>query len=304
LKIIIAGGSGFLGASLARRLADRGDVPVILTRTGDGIRDGIEYVQWDGKTVARWAKELEGAGAVVNMTGKSVNCIYNERNRAEILRSRIDSVRAIRNAIKECIHPPAVLIQAASLAIYGDTRAVSDESAPHGKGFSVDVCEKWEETFFDQKLPETRMVCFRIGFALGDSGGALGSLTKLARCYLGGTVGNGDQFISWLHIKDLNAMFLRAITDDSTAGIYNATGPNPVTNREFMRDLRRSIGRPWALPTPSPLVKIGARLFLKTDSSLALTGRNCVPRRFLDAGFEFRYPELPKALDSILRSSR
>jgi uncharacterized protein (TIGR01777 family) len=302
MKIILPGGSGFLGTSLANYLIARGHEAVVLTRRGAGVRDGIKYVEWDGRTLGPWAQELDGADGVVNMTGKSVNCIYNDRNRREIIESRVDSVRAVHQAIKQCAQPPSVLIQAASLAIYGDTQADSDESAPHGKGFSVEVCERWEKEFFDETYPGTRMCCFRMGFALGDSGGALGSLVKLTRWYLGGTVGGGDQYISWLHIDDLNAMFMRAIENPQIVGVYNATSPNPVTNRDFMRALRRSLGKPWAPPTPSPLVAIGARLFLKTDASLALTGRKCIPARMLQAGFRFDHPDLGEALDSILHA--
>ncbi|HEY6333506.1 MAG TPA: DUF1731 domain-containing protein, partial [Blastocatellia bacterium] len=199
-----------------------------------------------------------------------------------------------------CKNPPRFLCQAASLAIYGDTTSDCDEAAPHGSGFSVEVCERWEEEFFKKTHPGVRACLFRIGFALGRDGGALDSLAKLARLYLGGTVGNGGQYISWIHIDDLNAMFLFALQHGLVEGIYNATGPAPVPNRIFMATLREAVHRPWSPPTPVPLVKLGARLILKTDASLALTGRKCYPKRMVESGFRFRYEDLTEALSSLL----
>ncbi|NGQ97391.1 TIGR01777 family protein [Brevibacillus sp. SYP-B805] len=299
-RVILAGGSGFLGQSLAAYLTQRGYDVVILTRGGSRDGQPIRYVQWDGEHLGEWAREIEGSHAVVNFTGKSVNCIYTRKNREEIMRSRLQSVKVLTDAILACENPPQAFVQAGSLAIFGDTRALCDEESPHGTGFSVEVCQRWEEAFFERELPLTRKVLLRIGFALGKNGGALEPLMKLAKYNLGGTVGSGRQYISWLHLDDLNEMLLWAIEKEKMSGIYNATGPNPVTNKEFMRTLRKVMNKGWAPPAPSPVVWLGAYLVMRTEPSLALTGRNCVPKRLLESGFTFRYPDLEEALRDLI----
>jgi len=299
-RVVIAGGSGFLGRSLAGDLAG-GDYDVsILTRTPASRGGLITEIKWDGRTQGDWTDAIDGAAAVINLTGKSVNCRYTPENRKEIVESRINSVRAIGEAIGRARSKPPVWVQAGSLAIYGDTGdRVCDENAPVGEGFSVETCVSWEKSLADLKLDNTRKVLLRIGFALGGEGGALEPLAGLARRFLGGTTGSGRQFISWLHLDDLNRIFRRSIERNEMLGAYNATGPNPVTNREFMRELRRAVHRPWSPPVPSWAVRIGARM-MGTEAELALTGRRCIPRRLLDSGFEFQHPHLRDALADLL----
>ncbi|MCD7034055.1 TIGR01777 family oxidoreductase [Metabacillus sp. GX 13764] len=299
-KIILPGGSGFLGMALAEYLLGKGYEPVILSRGPAKSANGIRYVQWDAARLDAWKNELEGANAVVNFTGKSVNCIYTKANKEEILSSRLDSVRVLKEAIEGCENPPDVFVQAGSLAIFGDTRELREESSPHGTGFSVEVCEKWENAFFANPLPDTRQVLLRIGFALGKNGGALEPLMKLAKMNLGGTVGSGKQYISWLHLEDLNRMFLEAIENPEVKGVYNATGTSPVTNKEFMAALRKAMGKRWAPPAPSPLVWLGAYAVMRTEPSLALTGRKCMPKRWLDEGFVFKHRDLEETLRKLV----
>ena len=300
-KLILPGGSGFLGESLATFLQEKGYELVILTRGASTERNGIRYMHWDGKSLGEWASEIDGSHAIVNFTGKSVNCIYTAKNQAEIISSRVDSVRVLTKAILKCQEPPQAFVQAGSLAIYGDTRDLCDENAPHGDSFSVQVCERWEDTFFETELEMTRKVLLRIGFALGNTGGALEPLVKLVKLNLGGTVGSGNQYISWLHIDDLNEMFLRAIENEQMSGIYNATGPTPSTNKEFMQTLRKVMKKGWAPPTPSPFVWLGAYTVMQTDPGLALTGRNCIPRKLLEEGFHFTHTDLEKSLLDLLK---
>lgn len=298
-KVVLAGGSGFLGRSLARALEARGYEAVILTRSpapGSTPRE----VAWDGRTPGAWCAELEGAAAVINLAGRSVDCRYTPENRREILASRLDSVKVLGEAIRQCATPPGVWVQAASLAIFGNSgEAERDESSPLGEGFSVDVCRQWEQAFAEQRTPDTRQVLLRIGFALGRDGGALAPLARLARWGLGGTVGSGRQYVSWLHLDDLDAIFLRAIEDSSMRGTYNATGPSPVTNAEFMRALRHVLRRPWSPPVPAWAVRVGARM-LGTEAELALSGRRGLPRRLLAEGFQFRHENLTAALEDLL----
>ncbi|GAA0324216.1 TIGR01777 family oxidoreductase [Bacillus carboniphilus] len=298
--IVLAGGSGFLGVSFAKYLQKKGIRVVILTRGNSRTDEGIEFVHWDGKTLGDWAHNLDGAKSVINFTGKSVNCIYTQKNKEEILSSRLDSVAVIDQAILQCTIPPESLIQAGSLAIYGNTEKVCDEEAPSGEGFSADVCVQWENAFFKQDLPNTRKVLFRIGFVLGKEEGALVPLKKLTKFGLGGTVGSGRQYISWLHVDDLNELLWTSIQSKSMKGIYNATGPTPVTNKVFMETLRKVMNRPWSPPTPAPLVKVGAYLFMKTEPELALTGRNCIPKRLEEEGFQFTHTHLEKTLQLLV----
>lgn len=300
--MILAGGSGFLGTALAKHLMRDSWEVVNLTRSPRADAHGVRDVLWDGKTAGDWEKELNGAAAVVNLTGRSVDCRYNARNRAAIINSRVDSVRAIGVAIRKCSAPPEVWIQAGSLALYGDAGdEVCDENAPHGSGFAVEVCEKWEGALDDETVPSTRKVMLRIGFVLGRGGGALQKLAGLARRGLGGTIGGGRQWMSWLHIEDLNRLVSWALERDGVQGSYNATGPNPSRNRDFMRELRAALGVRIGPPAPAIAVKIGA-VFMRTEASLALEGRRCIPARFSAEGFEFRHTELRKTLRELLNA--
>jgi uncharacterized protein (TIGR01777 family) len=299
-RVVIAGGTGFLGTALTRDLLDAGNEVVVLTRTPRKRTDGAVEMAWDGRTAGDWVATVDGARAIVNLAGKSVNCRYTEANRREIVASRVDSVNAIDGAIQAATSKPPVWIQAGSLAIYGNpSDRICDESAPPGVGFSVETCLSWERAFANARSNATRQVMLRIGFALAPGGGALEALAGLARRFLGGTTGSGMQFISWLHVEDLNRMTRWAIERDDMEGTFNATGPNPVTNREFMRELRRAVGRPWSPPVPEWAVRLGARL-MGTEAELALTGRRCVPARFLSMGFKFKHPNLRDALVSAL----
>jgi uncharacterized protein (TIGR01777 family) len=297
--IILAGGSGFLGQSLAKELHQKGYEVIVLGRAAPHRSATARQVQWDARTIGDWAILLDGAQAVVNLTGRSVNCRHTLENRREILDSRVDSVRVLGEAIAQCSDPPDVFIQASSLAIYGDPGdRWCDEDAPHAKGFSETVCERWEGAFDSISNPGMRKLVFRIGIVLGSDGGALPVLARLTHWFLGGAVGNGRQYISWIHIADFNRMIAEAIERNDLTGVFNATGPNPATNAEFMRELRRALHRPWSPPVPAWATRIGAHL-MGTEASLALTGRRCRPKRFLENGFRFEFPELRRALANL-----
>jgi hypothetical protein len=299
--VILAGGAGFLGQSLAKFFLDEGYQPIVLTRSPKTYQGAGRALAWDGKRQGGWASALDGAAAVINLAGKSVDCRHTPENQREIIASRVDSVHAVGQAMQQCETPPAVWIQAGSLAIYGDAHErLCDEHAPHGEGFSVGVCEQWEKAFDEYAALPVRQVFLRIGFVLGRDGGALDKLADLAKMFLGGATGSGRQYISWLHIQDFNRMCYWAIENARAQGVYNATGPTPVTNAEFMQSLRKTLHRPWSPPVPSFAVKIGATL-MGTEADLALTGRRCVPQRLLDEGFQFKYTELQPALQQLLQ---
>jgi uncharacterized protein (TIGR01777 family) len=298
--VILAGEGGFLSQNLTRFLIREGYSVIVLTRIPQRS-NAVRWIEWNGKTHGSWMRFVNGAKAVVNLTGRSINCLYNEKNRREILNSRLDSARALSEAIRVAQPPPKAFIQATSLAIYGDSaERINDEYAPPGSGFAAEVCQRWEELIHEMELPSTRRVILRIGLVLGRGSDNLTPLVQLTKSYLGGSMGNGKQYISWIHVNDLSEMFRWSVERPYVQGVYNATSPNPVANLEFMRELRTAIGRPWSPPIPGFAVKLGAKLVLRTEPSLVLTSRRCVPRRFQQQGFEFRHPDLVQALRHVL----
>lgn len=299
-RIVIAGGSGFIGRSLQRHLHGLGYDVVVLTRsphiaTGPGRRVG-----WDGRTLGPWVEEIHGAAAIVNLAGRSVDCRYHEANRRAIRESRVDSVRVLGEAISKVLSPPGVWVQAATTAIYGEAGdTVLDESATPANGFSPGVAKAWEQAFHEVNAPHTRKVLLRISFVLGPHGGALRKLVSLARWGLGGSVGSGRQWVSWIDHRDLERIVAWAIGNDAAEGLYHATSPEPVRNAAFMRELRRAAHRPWSPPAPAWAVRVGS-FVLRTEPELALKGRRCVPRRLLDEGFSFEHTDLAATLRGVL----
>lgn len=295
-RIILAGGSGFLGRRLAEFFEERHFDVISLTRSRSN-RPG--FVCWQPGAIGPWYKNLDGATALINLTGRSVDCRPTKSNRAEVLRSRVQSVVTLADAIRKCETPPSVWIQASSTAIYGDMRSEPcTEETRAGEGFAADVCRRWEKELQMQRIEGLRKVVLRIGFVLAANGGALNRLARLTEMGLGAAAGSGKQYISWLHHHDFCRMVLWSIENHLASGVYNATGPHPVTNSDFMRALRKTLDKSAFLPLPSPLVRLGA-LLLRTDPSLALTGRKAIPQRFLDLGFQFEYPDLQPALGEI-----
>lgn len=291
-RVILAGGSGFVGSALAPALRVSGYEPLLLGREATDLI-------WDGKTLGNWASALDGAEAVVNLTGKNINCRHTNENRREIMRSRVDSVRVLGDAIARCAVPPKVFVQASGVGYYGDTGdRVADESAPFGNDFPAAVCRQWEGAFDALDLPATRKVILRLGVVLGRDGGALPMLEKLTRWFLGGAVGNGHQFVSWIHVSDLVRLFEAVIGRAELAGVFNAVSPNPVPNSELMRELRHALHRPWSPPVPAPFARAGAWL-MGTDGHLALTSCRCVPRRFLEHQFDFLFPTVSAAFANL-----
>jgi uncharacterized protein (TIGR01777 family) len=300
-RVVLAGGSGFLGQALAKALLAKGYEVVILSRGAQREGPQIRQLHWDGETLGDWSQSIDGAKAIVNFTGRSVNCRHTPEHRREIMESRVNSVRVLGQAVSRCSQPPEVWVQASSLAIYGDPGdRWCDEDSPHAEGFSEEVCKRWEGEFEKIDAPGMRKVVMRIGIVLDKDEGALPVLAGLTRLFLGGRVGSGMQYVSWVHVADLIRMFLEAIERPEISGVYNVTGPDPVTNAEFMRELRRALHRPWSPPVPAWATHIGA-FFMRTEPSLALTGRRCRPKRFLESGFRFEFPELRGALANLYR---
>lgn len=300
-RIVIAGGSGFLGTNLAERLSAAGRDVVVLSRRPSGAGSPWRTVQWDGRSQGAWLSEIEGAEAVVNLCGRSVDCVKTPDHCDEILRSRVEPTRALGHAIRTAGDPPAVWVQMSTAHIYGDPPCeVCDEESAFGYGLAPTVGQAWERAFEESAPPGVRTVVLRTSFVLGRRGGALGRLASLARWGLGGTIGHGRQGMSWIHEHDINRIFERALAEPTMSGAYIASAPTPVSNAKFMPALRRTLGRRFGLPSPAPLVRLGAKYFLHTDPELAIYGRYVVPRRLLDEGFEFEFPDLDAALCDLL----
>lgn len=300
-RIVIAGGSGFIGRAVAREFLARGHPVVVLTRSPRPRTDGVLETAWDGASPGAWSSQLDGAAAVINLAGKNLNCRHTPENLQAIVSSRVNSVHALAAAIARVQTAPRAWVQASAIGFYGDSGAlVRDESAPAGSDALAGVCRQWEAALASADVPMTRRVSLRIGLVLGREGGALPLLSTMTRWFLGGAAGSGRQYISWIHLADLVAMIRAAVDDEACTGVFNAVAPNAVTNAEFMRELRRALHRPWSPPAPGLAVKLGARL-LGSEGSLVLAGQRCVPRRFLAAGFPFRFTEVGPALADLTR---
>ena len=305
--IVLAGGSGFIGRHLARHLLQAGYAVTILSRSPAMKNDAREqphlrWVCWDGRTLGPWAACLENAAGLINLAGQNVNCRYHARNRQAILNSRLDSTRILGQACRQCSQPPKVWIQSSTLAIHSDRGdEVLTETSPIGTGFSPSVAKAWEDAAIEAAGPDIRQVILRISFVLGRDGGALPMLAKLARMGLGGSVGDGKQYYSWIHIDDLAGIILQAILHPSMQGLYNATSPAPVRNTVFMKLVRQTVGRGWSPPAPRWAIHLGCWL-MRTEPELALRSCYGLPARLAEAGFRFTYPTLEEALDNLYPS--
>lgn len=301
-KIVIPGGSGYLGRGLAAYFVERGARVVVFSRSAADEQAGVTTVAWDGRTLGPWAAELEDADAVINLAGRSVNCRYNAKNRRAIYASRLDSTRVLGAAIAQAAHPPKLWINSSSATIYRDAydRPMDELSGEIGSGFSVDVCQQWERTFFEAPAPHTRKVALRSAMVFGTGrGGVMEAFQMIVRLGLGGTLGSGKQFVSWVHLDDFIASIQWLMDHPALDGPINVAAPNPRTNVDFMRILRLVSGQPVGLPATRWMLEIGA-FFLRTETELLLKSRRVVPTRLLASGFQFRYPELYPALDNII----
>jgi len=304
-KIVLAGGTGFLGKALAQSFAEKEYEVVLLGRSNELPVDfpKARLVTWDARTIGSWVKELEGAKALVNLCGRSVDCRYNETNRRLILDSRVKATRVLGDAVSRAKSPPELWLNAGTATIYEDRRGdlpPHDENSDDlGLGFSVEVAKAWEKAFFETQIHNVRKVGLRISIVLGEGGGAFPVMRRFAQLGLGGRQGPGSQWMSWLHLDDWVGIVEWLVSCDGVSGVVNCAAPNPVTNAVFMSEMRSAFA-PLGVgfPAPAIAVRVGA-VFLRTAPELVLKSRKVVSRVLRDEGYVFRFPVLEEAISDL-----
>lgn len=291
-KIIIAGGTGFVGKYLHQKFKYLGYEIFIISRKKS-------HINWDNTSAITAA--LENAEMLINLAGKSVDCRYNKKNKKEIYDSRINTTKILGDAILKCKNPPTLWINAGTATIYrhAEDRSMTESTGEIGSGFSVNVATNWEKAFFDFNLTATRQVVLRMAIVLGNDGGVLKPLKNLVRFGLGGKQGSGNQMFSWIHIEDLYSIIIFIQQHHELTGVINTSAPDPVNNKTLMQLLRKNLNVKFGLPSPAWLLKIGA-VIIKTETELILKSRWVIPERLLQAGFQFKFSNMDEALTNIL----
>lgn len=300
-RVVIAGGSGFLGQAVADHLSDSGYEIVILSRTEQ--TGTFRSVAWDGNSQGNWINELDGALAVINFSGANIAEKWTPMYKQVLASSRIDPTNAIGKAISESAHPPQLWINGSAIGYYGDSgdKSLNEASAP-GDDFMGELCQRWERAQEEWETPKTRKVALRTGIVLSLKGGALPQLSRIAKTFLGGHVGSGGQYMSWIHLADFCRM-IEWMLGNEIQGPINATAPNPETNRDFMAKLRTSVSRPpIAPPVPESAFKVVCSV-MGLEPTVILQGQRVFPVAAQANGFRFLYPNLEGALDNLLENS-
>ncbi len=297
MKVIVAGGTGFIGRPLVSRLRLAGHEVLVLSRSGSGrgLAEGVRVVPWAEEAV--WEAEVDGAGAVINLAGENVARRWTPSAKAEIERSRVEATNRLVNAMAKAKRRPAVLVNASAVGYYGacGDQEIPEHSAPGG-GFLSQTCARWEAAARVAETLGIRVVRIRIGLVLAADGGALAKMLPAFRAFAGGPVGSGAQWTSWIHRDDLVELFVFALSNPGVSGALNGTAPGPVRNREFAAALGKALHRPAFVPAPAPAV----RLLFGEMATMVLEGQRIPPRRALDLGFRFRFPEIGPALRDVL----
>lgn len=307
-----------MGRILAQYFQERGHHVTVLTRLPYAA--SYRTVHWDGQHPGVWVEALEHADVCINLAGRNVNCRYTASNREEIYNSRIYTTELLAKIIERLENPPRVWLNASTATIYrhavdhpmdeytgeigGGEELSPGRRVPETWDFSVRVALDWEAAFFAAFTPDTRKVALRSAIVMSPTpGGAFSVFRNLVRFSLGGTQGNGRQFVSWVHELDFARAIDFLIYRDDLDGVLNIAAPHPLPNRDFMAALREACGMPNGIPAPAPLLELAA-FFLRTESELVLKSRHVVPARLLDAGFEFLYPTWPEAAEDLVKQWR
>ena len=310
MKVVIAGGSGNVGLSLIRHLATNQSDIFVLARKNTFI-ENAKTVAWDGESLGAWVNTLNGADVVINLAGRSVNCRYNNKNLSDMMTSRVNSTRVIGQAIASVQNPPKIWLQASTATIYAHRYDKPNDEytgilggdepqAPRLWNESIAIAKAWEEELNNAETPRTRKIAMRSAMTMSiDEGSVFRVLLGLARKGLGGKLGNGNQFVSWIHEDDFAAAVMFLIQNETLQGAVNICSPNPLPQAQFMHELRLAAKVRFAINAPTWMVEIGTWL-MKTESELVLKSRRVIPTRLLESGFQFRFPYWPDAATDLV----
>lgn len=299
MKIIIAGGSGFIGRYLSTYFSDKGNEVLVLSRGTSESKGKIRFVHWDGKTPSGWENELEGADVLINLSGKSVAIRYTEKNKQEIYNSRIDSTRVLNKAVLACENPPKYWFNSSGASMYKTSFTQSrDEYYKEWEDeFLTEVVLDWEDEFFKNSTAKTHKIALRTSVVLGKTGETYEKLNLLSKIGLGGEQGSGKQIMSWIHLEDFARIILFCM-EKNLDGVINMASPNPVSNAVMMRTFREVNRMSVGIPTPAFLLRIGAKI-MGIEPDLVLKSYNVVSKRLDENGFSFRFPNIKHALADL-----
>lgn len=304
MRVFITGGSGYLGRAISQALLARGDQVRVLSRDPAGARDrlpaGVDIVEGDPTAAGPWQARVDGCDAAINLAGESLGGQrWDARFRQIAMDSRVDATRFLVEALASAVRRPAVLVSASGVDAYAfdadlleDDEDEVDESAPRGSTFLARLCRDWEEEALAAQASGVRVVVMRTGVVVGGEGGPIDRWARAFRFFVGGKLGSGRQWMSWVHLDDVVGGYLFALDTPSLSGPVNLVAPGKLRNREFARRMGRALHRPALLPTPAPAL----RLALGDFAEYLLHGRPAVPRALLSAGYAFRHPDLDPAL--------
>ncbi|HZV70368.1 MAG TPA: TIGR01777 family oxidoreductase [Saprospiraceae bacterium] len=296
MKIVLVAGTGFLGKALENYFREKHYEVIILTRNPSESN----HIKWDGKNPGNWKSALDGSDVLINLAGKSVDCRYTEKNKKEILDSRINSTAVLQKAMMHVKQPPRLWLNSSSATIYihTETSDMTEKNGLIGNDFSMNVCKAWENEFFKDTVPSIRKVALRTAVVLGKEGGAFPRLKLISKMGLGGPQGKGTQYFSWIHVLDFCRAIEFIIANEKLSGRINISAPHPVPNKTFMHLLAKHTKPLINLPAPVLLFEMGA-FVLRTETELLLKSRRVVPEILIQKGFQFEFPTLGQAFEEL-----
>ena len=309
MKIVIPGGTGHVGQMLREQLKLRGHEVTLLSRSADG--SDPEIIQWNGKTLGDWTKSINNSDVVINLAGRSVNCRYNAANRKQMMDSRVDSTRVIGEAIQKSASPPSVWLQMSTATIYDHRFDKGNDEAtgwidagkteyPSSWKLSVEIAKAWEREQELADTPSTRKVALRTAMVMSPIRGSIfGVLSNLVKLRLGGSIADGNQFVSWIHETDFVEAIMLLIENPKFSGPINLAAPNPLPQKDFMADLRSAWKVSFGLPATNWMARVGA-VVMRTETELILKSRRVVPGRLSEAGFKFQFPAWAQAAKELV----
>lgn len=299
--IVIAGGSGFIGEAISNHYLTNGYEVVVLTRGETQLKNNINYQHWDGKTVGEWKKTIDCAKALINLSGKSINCRFTDENKKALINSRVNTTKTLLEAVKGITTPPEIWLNASAGAMYCAGEEPNDENeSDFSDSFLSKMALAWEEAFYKGDLPNTRRVSMRISLILGKHGGVFPVFKKITSFYLGGKAGSGKQVMSWMHIED-TIRAIDFIIKNNISGPVNFSSNNPKSNKAFMKIFREAMNISIGIPAPAFGIKFFSK-FIGADSSLLLDSVNFIPKKLNDKGFKFKYDQLSNALSNLVEN--